>query len=104
VSATDADPGPGSPARWAAVVVSYNYGDVLEPCVRSIFAENSAGAPAVVIVDNGSTDGSIERVRDAFADARVMVAPANVGYARAANLGISRHRRNRRAGRRGAQR
>ena len=89
MSATDAAPSPDSPARWAAVVVSYNYGDLLERCVRSILAESSAPGPDVVVVDNGSTDGSIERLSAAVPAARIIAAPGNVGYARAANLGIA---------------
>jgi N-acetylglucosaminyl-diphospho-decaprenol L-rhamnosyltransferase len=77
--------------RWAAVVVSYNGGDLLERCVRSILAETSAGVPDVVVVDNGSSDGSLERLRTAFptGTVRIVEAPGNVGYARGANLGIA---------------
>lgn len=89
MSATDAERTPGTPTRWAAVVVSYNYGDLLEQCVGSIVAETSAGPADVVVVDNGSTDGSIERLSAAFPSARVIAAPGNVGYARGANLGIA---------------
>ena len=74
---------------WAAVVVSYNYGDLLEPCVRSIYADASAGVPEVVVVDNGSTDGSADGLTAAFPDVRVVAAPGNVGYARGANIGIA---------------
>jgi N-acetylglucosaminyl-diphospho-decaprenol L-rhamnosyltransferase len=76
-------------AAWAAVVVNYNYGDLLEPCVRSILDETSAGLPDVVVVDNGSTDGSAQRLSAALPGVRVVAAPGNVGYARGANLGIA---------------
>jgi N-acetylglucosaminyl-diphospho-decaprenol L-rhamnosyltransferase len=89
VSSTD-DGSPGHPrARWSAVVVNYNYGDLLERCVRSILDETSAGAPEVVVVDNGSTDGSAERLSATLPVARVVAAPGNVGYARGANFGIA---------------
>ena len=39
-------------ARWAAVVVSYESGDLLATCVRSLLADRSAGAPELVVVDN----------------------------------------------------
>jgi N-acetylglucosaminyl-diphospho-decaprenol L-rhamnosyltransferase len=76
-------------AAWAAVVVNYNYGDLLEPCVRTILDETSAGLPDVVVVDNGSTDGSAQRLSAALPAVRVVAAPGNVGYARGANLGIA---------------
>jgi N-acetylglucosaminyl-diphospho-decaprenol L-rhamnosyltransferase len=88
MSRRDATAEPGT-ARWAAVVVSYNYGDLLERCVRSILDDASAGVPDVVVVDNGSTDGSLERLSAALPKARVFAAPGNVGYARGANLGIA---------------
>jgi N-acetylglucosaminyl-diphospho-decaprenol L-rhamnosyltransferase len=78
---------PGS--AWSAVVVSFNYGDLLEKCVRSIFGETSAGVADVVVVDNASTDGSATALTSAVPAARVVAAPGNVGYARGANIGIS---------------
>jgi N-acetylglucosaminyl-diphospho-decaprenol L-rhamnosyltransferase len=76
-------------AEWSAVVVSYNCGDVLEPCVRSILEETSAGVADVVVVDNASTDGSALALHAALPAARAVVAPGNGGYARGANLGIA---------------
>jgi N-acetylglucosaminyl-diphospho-decaprenol L-rhamnosyltransferase len=43
----------------------------------------------VVVVDNGSADGSADAVRERFPDVLVVQSPGNVGYARAANLGIA---------------
>jgi N-acetylglucosaminyl-diphospho-decaprenol L-rhamnosyltransferase len=80
---------PGTAVPWAAVVVSYNYGDLLERCVRSIIDDSSAGAVDIVVVDNGSSDGSIERLATALPAARIVAAPGNVGYARGANIGIA---------------
>jgi len=74
---------------WAAVVVTYQAGSLLTDCVRSILADTSAGDVDLVVVDNGSPDGSIDALRVAFPDVRVVTAPGNVGYARAANLGVA---------------
>ncbi|GIU86867.1 MAG: hypothetical protein KatS3mg009_1382 [Acidimicrobiia bacterium] len=80
--------GQAGAARWAAVVVNYEAGDHLTECVRSLLADDSAGPVELVVVDNGSTDGSVERMAREFPDVPVVRAPGNVGYARAANLGI----------------
>jgi len=78
-------------AAWAAVVVNYEAGDALTDCVRSLRADDSAGAPPeIVVVDNGSTDGSVERLQRAFPDVIVVEPHANVGYAAAANRGTAR--------------
>lgn len=75
---------------WAAVVVNYNAGDHLEQCVQSLRADESAGgAPAIVVVDNASTDGSADAVAAAYPDVTVLRTGANLGYARAANRGIA---------------
>ena len=78
-----------APARWAAVVINYEAGPLLTDAVRSVLAESSAGPVEVVVVDNGSHDGSIDQLLRAFPDVQVIASPGNVGYARAANLGIA---------------
>ena len=72
---------------WAAVVINYEAGSALARCVRSLLADTSTGtAPQVVVVDNGSSDGSAAAVEQ---EVRVLDPGANLGYARAANLGIA---------------
>jgi N-acetylglucosaminyl-diphospho-decaprenol L-rhamnosyltransferase len=76
--------------RWAAVVVTYEAGAPrLLACVRSVLADTSAGPVDLVVVDNGSTDGSTDALRAELPDVRMVRAPGNVGYSRAANLGIA---------------
>lgn len=77
-------------APWAAVVVNYEAGEALTACVASLLADVSAGgSPDVVVVDNGSSDGSVATLRGAWPDVRVVDAGGNVGYAAAANRGIA---------------
>jgi N-acetylglucosaminyl-diphospho-decaprenol L-rhamnosyltransferase len=76
-------------ARWAAVVVNYEAGPLLLECVRSVLADESAGPVELVVVDNGSSDGSVEAVEKNFPGVLVVHSPGNVGYSRAANLGIA---------------
>jgi len=75
---------------WAAVVINYEAGDALYECVRSLLDDTSAGRPpAVVVVDNGSSDGSAAAVARSSPAVTVLHPGANLGYARAANLGIA---------------
>jgi N-acetylglucosaminyl-diphospho-decaprenol L-rhamnosyltransferase len=62
---------------------------LLLECVRSVLADTSAGPVDLVVVDNGSADGSVDALRAAGLDVRIVRSPGNVGYARAANLGIA---------------
>jgi N-acetylglucosaminyl-diphospho-decaprenol L-rhamnosyltransferase len=78
---------PVAEPRWAAVVVNYEAGPLLLACVESLLADTSAGAPEVVVVDNGSRDGSVAALRRAHPTVRVVEPGGNVGYATAANRG-----------------
>jgi N-acetylglucosaminyl-diphospho-decaprenol L-rhamnosyltransferase len=76
-------------AAWAAVVVNYNAGEHLERCIASLLADASAGGPpAVTVVDNASSDGSVDGITDKYPGVTLLRAPTNIGYAAAANLGI----------------
>jgi N-acetylglucosaminyl-diphospho-decaprenol L-rhamnosyltransferase len=77
----------GGGAGWAAVVVNYNAGDALVGCVTSVLAQDPL--PELVVVDNSSTDNSIDRLRKVHPDVRIVRSGGNIGYARAANLGIA---------------
>ena len=68
--------------QWAAVVVNYEAGPLLHACVRSLFRDTSAGTPEVVVVDNGSTDGSVAEVARAFPTVRVVTPGGNLGTRR----------------------
>lgn len=76
-------------ASWAAVVVNYESGALLRECVESLLADSSAGDAEVVVVDNGSQDGSVDGLREAFPDIAVVTPGRNVGYSGAANRGIA---------------
>jgi N-acetylglucosaminyl-diphospho-decaprenol L-rhamnosyltransferase len=71
------------------VVVNYQAGPLLTRCVESVLSDTSAGAVELVVVDNGSADGSVDQLRAACPDVHVVLAPGNVGYARGNNLGIA---------------
>jgi N-acetylglucosaminyl-diphospho-decaprenol L-rhamnosyltransferase len=68
------------------VVVNYESGSALARCVRCLVDD---GVAEVVVVDNGSTDGSLGEVRDSSPEAAVLVPGANLGYGAAANRGVA---------------
>jgi N-acetylglucosaminyl-diphospho-decaprenol L-rhamnosyltransferase len=81
---------PRADAAWAAVVVNHNAGPLLLECVESLLADDSAGSPPeIVVVDNASTDGSDAALEAKHPDVVLIRPGANLGYARAANLGIA---------------
>jgi GT2 family glycosyltransferase len=70
-------------ADVSVVVVSYNTREHLERCLASI-----AGRHEVIVVDNGSTDGSRELVRARFPAVRLLEPGENRGFGAANNAGM----------------
>lgn len=70
------------------VIPSHNGLELLKRCLRSIFKQ-SYSRIEVVIVDNGSTDGSAEFVAKAFPEAKIKRNQTNLGFAKPVNIGIA---------------
>jgi len=76
----------GRVGRTGAVVVNYNSGAALAACVASLW---SAGVPEIVVVDNGSVDGSLAALAEIGAEGvRIERAGRNLGYGKAVNRGV----------------
>jgi N-acetylglucosaminyl-diphospho-decaprenol L-rhamnosyltransferase len=69
----------------SAIVVNYNTGDHLLHCVRSLHA---AGVSDVTVVDNMSTDRSVETLTSAVDGVRVRHSGVNLGYGGGVNRGL----------------
>jgi GT2 family glycosyltransferase len=67
-------------------VVSWNTRELLDRCLRSLGDDVRAGSAEVWVVDNDSSDGSAEMVRQRHPWAKLIALPENVGYGRAVNL------------------
>lgn len=70
--------------RLAAVVVHYRTPDLLARCLGRI-----EGFDQVVVVDNASRDGTVERVRRAWPEFTLVEAERNRGFGAGANLGVA---------------
>jgi GT2 family glycosyltransferase len=72
--------------RLTVVVLNWETPDLTLRCVRAL-CDDGVPPGRIVVVDNGSKDGSPERFRDELPNCVVLPLPENVGYARAANAG-----------------
>jgi hypothetical protein len=72
----------------SVVIVNWNTRDCLESCLRSVFGNLAGIAAEVIVVDNGSSDGSVEMVRRDFSSVRLIANPQNLGFSKAINQGI----------------
>ena len=87
------EPGPGAAPRDLSIVVpSYRTPELLETCLRSVFAHPPRRPFEVVVVDDDSRDATAGMVRRRFPAARLIVNRTNLGYARSNNLAIARSR------------
>ncbi|HUS16068.1 MAG TPA: glycosyltransferase family 2 protein, partial [Chloroflexia bacterium] len=73
----------------SVVIVSWNVRDLLRACLKSLPAAAGSLSTEVVVVDNGSADGSADMVRGEFPGVRLLAETANHGFARGNNLGIA---------------
>lgn len=70
------------------VIPNWNGREWLEGCLESVVRQ-SRPAAEVILVDNGSTDGSVELVRRTQPAVRVLELDRNTGFAHAANRGFA---------------
>jgi GT2 family glycosyltransferase len=69
------------------VIVSFNARADLERCLESLHAAPPAAAHEIVVVDNGSSDGSVDAARR-WPQVRIVELGSNVGFAKGNNAGI----------------
>jgi GT2 family glycosyltransferase len=74
-------------ADWYAIVLSWNGREDTERCLDAL-AKVREPPVRFVCVDNGSSDGSVEAVRDRHPDAHLIENGRNLGFAGGCNVGI----------------
>ncbi|MFQ5858637.1 MAG: glycosyltransferase family 2 protein [Anaerolineae bacterium] len=74
-------------AKVAIVIVNFNGERYLKRCLTSVLALTYPSFE-VVLVDNGSSDGSVSLVREQFPPVQIIEAGENVGFAKGNNVGI----------------
>lgn len=75
--------------KLSVVIVNYNVKDLLEQCLISVFrALDKTGSSEVFVVDNNSSDGSVEFLRPLFPQVHFIANKDNIGYAKANNQAI----------------
>lgn len=74
----------------SVIIVNYNVKYFAEQCIRSVFAAMNGLKVELFLVDNWSTDGSIEHLKSLFPDVHYIANEQNLGFGRANNLALSR--------------
>ncbi len=76
------------------IIPVFNKFALTQACLESIRREGATASYEIVVVDNGSSDGSREWLagEDAAGRLRAVISPENLGFARGCNLGASQAR------------
>ncbi len=72
------------------IIVNYNTRDLLRDCLISVYQSQGNLDFKVIVVDNASTDGSMNMVAAEFPQVEVITSQVNGGFAYATNLGLRR--------------
>jgi len=74
------------------IIVSWNAQQYLRSCLHSVLPQLDADDSEVIVVDNASSDGSVQMLQQEFPQVRLLCNSDNFGFARANNIGIEHSR------------
>ncbi len=75
--------------KATVVIPNYNGMKFIKECLESLLAQDIPPSEyCVIVVDNGSTDGSRQLIEDTFPGVSLIALPANTGFCHAVNVGI----------------
>ena len=69
------------------IIVSWNVRDLLAACLDSVIGHNVLPTE-IIVVDNASSDGSVDMVHDRFPQVKLITSEKNLGFAGGNNLGL----------------
>ncbi len=70
------------------ITVNWNSGPQLKECIDSVITHNKGKVARIIVVDNGSTDGSADNVEN-LPGVEVIRTGKNLGFAAACNIGAA---------------
>jgi GT2 family glycosyltransferase len=70
----------------SVIIVNYKTKELTTNCIKSVYASKTGYSFEIILVDNASSDGSVEAIRSHFPDVRIIESKENVGFARANNM------------------
>jgi len=85
---------PGSRPLATVQILNWNGKDLLRGCLQSVLGaiEEAGGEHRVLVVDNGSTDGSVALVRSEFPQVELLALDRNYGFVEGNNRAVERVR------------
>jgi GT2 family glycosyltransferase/glycosyltransferase involved in cell wall biosynthesis len=79
----------GQTRPLTVVIVTYHSAEVIEDCLRSVIAAfEGVQSPRIVVVDNASSDNTLDLVAKTVPEAQVVALQGNRGFAAGVNAGV----------------
>ena len=75
--------------KLSVVIVNYNVKYFLEQCLLSVIKASENWETEILVVDNNSSDGSVEHIRQRFPSVQVIANKDNPGFSKANNQAIA---------------
>ena len=71
-------------------ILNWNGSKILADCIQSLrdIRKSNRASYEVIVIDNGSTDDSVEIVRSKYSEVRLVTIPNNIGISAATNAGL----------------
>lgn len=79
---------PPSTAKLAIVILNWNGAKLMEQFLPSVIAYSPAHLAEIVVADNGSTDNSIDMLKEKFPSVRIICLDQNYGFAEGYNQAL----------------
>lgn len=74
--------------KISIIIVSWNVRELLKKCLESIYRFSAGLDLEIIIIDNNSSDGTVDMVKKNFPKVKTLVNHNNLGFAAANNQGI----------------
>ncbi len=72
------------------IIVNYNTCDLLKNCINSIHEKTTDLSYEIIVVDNASTDKSVDMIKNNFSDVILIQNETNLGFGSANNIGLQK--------------
>lgn len=75
-----------SPVEVSVIIINYNTCDLLRECLRSVVSDSTP--KEIIVIDNASTDGSVQMVKTEFPEVLLRVNDKNERFAKPNNMAM----------------
>jgi GT2 family glycosyltransferase len=74
--------------RISVIVISFNGIEFIDNCLSTTIMSLANTSSEVIVIDNASSDGTVELIKNKYSQVRLLENKGNLGFARAVNQGF----------------